>query len=157
MLIARGQHNYGKRFVDEGVGAVLHFAGRITLGVNVGDFLELERAFKRDGEMDAAAEIEEIADVGEVARKLLAGRGTGAEDGFNLGGNAAKLFHSWMHGREGQQLLIDYARQYSPHAQAVEKPGVRKLSEIKLMREDPEGVEKAADEVKRRYTQYFKV
>ena len=71
--------------------------------------------------------------------------------------NAAKLFHSWMHGREGQQLLIDYARQYSPHAQAVEKPGVRKLSEIKLMREDPEGVEKAADEVKRRYTQYFKV
>ena len=71
--------------------------------------------------------------------------------------NAAKLFQSWMHGREGQQLLIDYARQYSPHAQAVEKPGVRKLSEIKLMREDPEGVEKAADEVKRRYSQYFKV
>jgi iron(III) transport system substrate-binding protein len=62
-----------------------------------------------------------------------------------------------MHGREGQQLLIDYARQYSPHAQAVEKPGVRKLSDIKLMREDPEGVEKAADEVKRRYSQYFKV
>jgi iron(III) transport system substrate-binding protein len=71
--------------------------------------------------------------------------------------SAARLFQNWMHGREGQQLLIDYARQYSPHAQAMEKPGVRKLSEIKLMKEDPEGVEKAADEVKRRYTQYFKV
>jgi len=71
--------------------------------------------------------------------------------------NAARLFHSWMHGREGQQLLIDYARQYSAHKQAVEKPGVRKLSEIKLMKEDPAGVEKGAEEVKRRYAQVFKV
>ena len=71
--------------------------------------------------------------------------------------NAAKLFHNWMHSREGQQILIDYARQYSPHSQAVEKPGVRKLSEIKLMVEDPEAIEKGADEVKRRYTEIFKV
>ena len=27
--------------------------------------------------------------------------------------NAARLFFNWMHGREGQQILIDYARQYS--------------------------------------------
>ena len=71
--------------------------------------------------------------------------------------NAAKLFQSWMHARQGQQLLIDYARQYSPHAQAVEKPGVRKLSDIKLMKEDPEGVEKGAEEIKKRYAQIFKV
>jgi iron(III) transport system substrate-binding protein len=71
--------------------------------------------------------------------------------------NAARLFQNWMHSREGQQILIDYARQYSPHAQAVEKPGVRKLSDIKLMKEDPEGVEKTADEVKRRYAEIFKV
>ena len=71
--------------------------------------------------------------------------------------SAARLFQSWMHGREGQQLLIDYARQYSPHQQAVEKPGVRKLADIKLWREDPEAVAKSADEIKRRYTQYFKV
>ncbi len=56
-----------------------------------------------------------------------------------------------------EQLLIDFARQYSPHSQAVEKPGVRKLSDIKLMKEDPEGVEKSADEVKRRYAEIFKV
>jgi iron(III) transport system substrate-binding protein len=71
--------------------------------------------------------------------------------------NAARLFQNWMHAREGQQLLVDYARQYSPHAQTVEKPGVRKLSDIKLMKEDPEGIEKNADEIKRRYAQYFKV
>ena len=55
------------------------------------------------------------------------------------------------------ELLVDYARQYSPHAQTVEKPGVRKLSDIKLMREDPEGVEKTADEVKTRYGKIFGV
>jgi iron(III) transport system substrate-binding protein len=71
--------------------------------------------------------------------------------------NGARLFQNWMHSREGQQLLVDYARQYSPHAQTVEKPGVRPLAQIKLMAEDAEGVEKASDEIKRRYSQYFKV
>ena len=71
--------------------------------------------------------------------------------------NAGRLFFSWMHGREGQQLLIDYARQYSANKQAVEKPGVKKLGEFKLMKEDAEGVEKAAEEIKRRYAQIFKV
>jgi iron(III) transport system substrate-binding protein len=71
--------------------------------------------------------------------------------------NAARLFQNWMHGREGQQLLIDWARQYSPHKQTVEKPGVRKIGEIKLMKEDPEGVEKAGEEIKARYAKIFKV
>ena len=71
--------------------------------------------------------------------------------------NAARLFFNWMHAREGQQILIDYARQYSPHAQTVEKPGVRKLADIRLMREDAEGVEKMADEVKTRYGMIFGV
>ena len=71
--------------------------------------------------------------------------------------SAARLFQNWMHAREGQQMLVDYARQYSPHSQTVEKPGVRKLSDIKLMDEDPAGVEKGAEEVKRRYSEYFKV
>jgi iron(III) transport system substrate-binding protein len=71
--------------------------------------------------------------------------------------NAARLFQNWMHGREGQQLLVDFARQYSPHKQTVEKPGVRRLADIKLMKEDPEGIVKSADEIKRRYGQIFKV
>ena len=71
--------------------------------------------------------------------------------------SAAKLFQNWVHSREGQQILIDYARQYSPHSQAIEKPGVRKLADIKLMKEDPAGVEKGAAEIKRHYTEIFKV
>jgi iron(III) transport system substrate-binding protein len=71
--------------------------------------------------------------------------------------NAARLFYSWLHGIEAQQLLVDFACQHSVHAQAKEKPGRRKLSEIKLMKDDPAGVEKAAEEIKARYAQIFKV
>jgi iron(III) transport system substrate-binding protein len=71
--------------------------------------------------------------------------------------NAARLFQNWLHGREGQQLLVDFARQYSPHAQTVEKPGVRKLADIKLMKEDPAGVEKDGEAIKARYSKLFGV
>jgi len=71
--------------------------------------------------------------------------------------NAARLFQNWLHSRDGQQILVDFARQYSPHSQTVEKPGVRKLVDIKLMKEDPVGVEKSAEEIKDRYAKIFKV
>jgi iron(III) transport system substrate-binding protein len=71
--------------------------------------------------------------------------------------NAARLFFNWMHSREGQQILVDWARQYSPHKQTVEKPGIRRLSDIKLMKEDAVGVERDAEEIKKRYAQIFKV
>ena len=71
--------------------------------------------------------------------------------------NAARLFQNWMHSREGQQLIVDDACQYSAHAQTVEKKGVRPLKDIKLMKEDPEGVEKGAEDVKKRYAAIFKV
>jgi iron(III) transport system substrate-binding protein len=71
--------------------------------------------------------------------------------------NAARLFQNWMHSREGQQLIVDVACQYSAHRQTVDKPGIRKLSDIKLMKEDPEGIEKGADDVKKRYSEIFKL
>lgn len=71
--------------------------------------------------------------------------------------NAGRLFQNWMHSREAQQILVDFARQYSPHGQTVEKPGVRKLSEIKLMKEDAEAIEKGAEDIKKRYSALFKV
>ena len=71
--------------------------------------------------------------------------------------NAARLFQNWMHSREGQQLIVDDACQYSAHAQTVEKKGVRPLKDIKLMKEDPEGVEKGAEDIKKRYAAIFKV
>ena len=72
--------------------------------------------------------------------------------------NAARLFYNWMQSREGQQLIVSGARQYSAHSQAPEtKPGIRKLSEIKLMKEDPQGVHDQAEAVKKRYAEIFKV
>jgi iron(III) transport system substrate-binding protein len=71
--------------------------------------------------------------------------------------NAARLVYNWLHGREAQQILVDVARQYSPHAQTVEKPGVRKLADIKLMKEDPVAVEKQGEEIKARYSKLFGV
>ena len=71
--------------------------------------------------------------------------------------NAARLFQNWMHGREGQQLIVDLARQYSAHSQTVEKPGIRKLADIKLMKEDPQGVHDQAEAVKKRYAEIFRV
>ena len=39
----------------------------------------------------------------------------------------------------------------------AQKQGVRPLKDIKLMKEDPEGVEKSAQDVKARYAAIFKV
>jgi iron(III) transport system substrate-binding protein len=39
----------------------------------------------------------------------------------------------------------------------VEKPGVRRLADIKLMKEDPAGVERDGEAIKTRYAQLFKV
>ena len=47
--------------VDERDRAVLHLAGRIALGVDVRDLLQLQRALERDRIVDAAAEVEEVA------------------------------------------------------------------------------------------------
>jgi iron(III) transport system substrate-binding protein len=71
--------------------------------------------------------------------------------------NAARLLQAWLHSRDGQQLLVDFTGQHSVHAQVTDKPGHKKLSEIKLMRDDPAGVEKTADEIKARYQKLFKV
>src|SRR3954464_5820915 len=71
--------------------------------------------------------------------------------------NAARLFQCYLHSREGQQLLVDFARQHSIHAQVIEKPGARTLKHIKLFKEDPVGVEAQADDIKARYSRLFKV
>jgi iron(III) transport system substrate-binding protein len=71
--------------------------------------------------------------------------------------NAARLFQSWLHGREGQQLLVDFAAQHSVHDQVQEKPGRKKLTEIKLMKDDPAAIEKLSDEIKAHYAKIFRV
>jgi ABC-type Fe3+ transport system substrate-binding protein len=71
--------------------------------------------------------------------------------------NAARLFQSWMHALAAQQLLVDFARQHSAHPQVKEKPGTRRLGEIKLWKDDPAGVEKVSEEIKAHYAQLFRV
>jgi iron(III) transport system substrate-binding protein len=71
--------------------------------------------------------------------------------------NAARLFQAWLHTRETQQFFIDFSAQYSVHAQVQSKPGRRKISDLKLMKEDPAGVEKMAEEIKTRYARLFRV
>src|SRR4051812_24712002 len=65
--------------------------------------------------------------------------------------NAARLFQSWLHSLPAQQILVDFARQHSVHPLVKEKPGARKLNEIKLWPDDPAGVEQASEEIKARY------
>ena len=71
--------------------------------------------------------------------------------------SAARLFQAWLHTRETQQFFTDYTAQYSAHAQVTPKAGRRKISDIKLMKEDAARVEKMADEIKTRYARLFHV
>src|SRR3974390_907154 len=71
--------------------------------------------------------------------------------------NAARLFQACLHTRESQQFFIDFTAQYSVHSQVQSKPGRRKISDIKLMKEDAAGVEQMTDEIKTRYAKLFKV
>ena len=71
--------------------------------------------------------------------------------------NAAKLFQAWLHTRETQQFFVDFTAQYSVHAQVTSKTGRRKISDIKLMKEDPAGVEAMSEEIKTRYAKLFRV
>jgi iron(III) transport system substrate-binding protein len=71
--------------------------------------------------------------------------------------NAAKLFQAWLHTRETQQFFMDFTAQHSVHPQVMSKPGRRKLSDIKLMKEDPAGVEASSEEIKTRYAKLFRV
>lgn len=71
--------------------------------------------------------------------------------------NAARLFQAWLHTRETQQFFIDFTAQHSVHAQVQSRPGRRKITDIKLMKEDLAGVEAMAEEIKTRYARLFRV
>ena len=62
----------------------------------------------------------------------------------------------WMHSREGQQILVDFAAAVFRPRRRWRSPA-RKLADIKLMKDDPAGVEKMADEIKTRYAKIFGV
>lgn len=71
--------------------------------------------------------------------------------------NAARLLQNYMFSAECQQICIDAGGLRSAHALTREKPGRRLLKDIKLMKDDAAAVEKESENIKKRYTQLFKV
>jgi len=71
--------------------------------------------------------------------------------------NAARLLQSFMFSAECQQLMVDWGGLRSFHAEVRDKASRKALKDIKLMKDDPAAVEKQADQIKAKYTQYFKV
>jgi len=71
--------------------------------------------------------------------------------------NAAKLFCNYSFTPECQQLIIDTGGLRSMHPQTKEKVGRTPFKDIKVMKDDPAGVEKMADEIKQHYVKLFHV
>ena len=69
--IPGGQAQDRHVLVDQGDGTVLHFAGRIAFGMDVGDLLQLQRAFVGDGHIDAPSQVQAVTDVLEREGDLL--------------------------------------------------------------------------------------
>ncbi len=69
--------------------------------------------------------------------------------------NAGRLFISFLFSREGQQLLVDMGQLRSFHPDVKEPADRIPLSSIKLLTADPAEQEKAVEEIKRRYAEYF--
>lgn len=71
--------------------------------------------------------------------------------------NAAKLFTAYTFSPECQQLIIDVGGLRSMHPQTKEKAGRTPFKDIKVMKDDPVGVEAMSDEIKQKYSKIFKV
>ncbi|HEY4141294.1 MAG TPA: extracellular solute-binding protein [Pseudolabrys sp.] len=71
--------------------------------------------------------------------------------------NAAKLFTAFSFMPECQQLIIDQGGLRSVHPQAKDKAGRTPFKDVKVMKDDPAGVEAASDEIKQKYSKIFKV
>jgi iron(III) transport system substrate-binding protein len=71
--------------------------------------------------------------------------------------NAARLFQCYCFTAECQQLIVDFGGLRSMHALVKEKAGRKPLRAIKLMKDDPTGVERTSAEIKAHYSRLFGV
>ena len=119
-----------------------------------------ERAVMVDGNEYNALQLKEKGDPIEI---VYPSEGTPMAVGPNAvfkaapNPNAARLFQSYCFTPECQQLIIDVGALRSLHPQVKEKPGRTQLKDIKMMKDDAAGVEKAATEIKTRYSKIFGV
>jgi iron(III) transport system substrate-binding protein len=119
-----------------------------------------ERAIMADGGEYVALQMKEKGDPLEIVypaegTPLIVGPNAIFQNAPNP--NAARLLQSYMFSAEGQQVLIDSAGMHSVHRLTKEKPGRKPLSQIKLMKDDAAAVERETENIKKRYTQIFKV
>jgi iron(III) transport system substrate-binding protein len=119
-----------------------------------------ERAVMADGGEYVALQMKEKGDPLEIVypaegTPLIVGPNAIFQNAPNP--NAARLFQSYMFTAEGQQVMIDSAGMHSVHPLAKERPGRRSLTQIKLMKDDAAAVERETENIKKRYTQIFKV
>jgi iron(III) transport system substrate-binding protein len=70
--------------------------------------------------------------------------------------NAARLFQSFLFTAEAQQMLIDIGGLRSVHPLVKEKAGRVPLKDIKLMKDDPKSVVEQVEDIKEKYTKYFR-
>jgi len=71
--------------------------------------------------------------------------------------NATRLFQNYLFSVEGQELFVNLGGLRSLHALVKDKPGRRPRATIKVWKDDPAAVETQGDEIKRRYSQIFRV
>jgi iron(III) transport system substrate-binding protein len=71
--------------------------------------------------------------------------------------NAARLFQNYLFSLEVQELFVNLGGLRSLHALVKDKPGRTPLSAIKVWKDDPVAVEVQGEEIKRRYSQIFRV
>jgi iron(III) transport system substrate-binding protein len=69
--------------------------------------------------------------------------------------DAARLFVSFLFSRNGQQMMSDVGGVRSFHPDVKEKPGRTPLAALKLLKADPLAQERANEEVKKKYAEYF--
>jgi iron(III) transport system substrate-binding protein len=119
-----------------------------------------ERAIMADGNEYNLVQLKEKGDPVEIVyptegTPVIIGPSGVLKDAPNP--NAARLLQSFMFSPECQQLMVDVGGLRSFHALVKDKAGRTPLAEIKLMKDDAAAVERQAEEIKARYTKYFKV
>jgi iron(III) transport system substrate-binding protein len=119
-----------------------------------------ERAIMADGNEYNLVQLKEKGDPVEIVyptegTPIIIGPSGVLKDAPNP--NAARLLQSFMFSPECQQLMVDVGGLRSFHALVKDKPGRKPLRDIKLMKDDAAAVEQQAEEIKARYTKYFKV
>jgi hypothetical protein len=82
-LARRAQRDHRELLVEQRDRAVFHLAGRIPLGVQVGDLFELERTLEGERVEDTAAQVERAARMLQLLGDRVDGAGP-VEDGLDV-------------------------------------------------------------------------